>query len=44
LIPGEPEAQIQRVQKEKGVPFEPRIFETLKGMAQGNYDYEIPRL
>lgn len=44
LIPGEPEAQMQRIQREKGIPFEPKVFETLKGLAQGNYNYEIPRL
>jgi hypothetical protein len=26
-----------------GIPFEPEVFETLKGLAQGKYDYDIPR-
>jgi len=43
FIPGEPEAQMERVRRMNGIPFEPKVFETLKGLTQGKYDYEMPR-
>jgi LDH2 family malate/lactate/ureidoglycolate dehydrogenase len=43
LIPGDPEARMERVRRENGIPFDPKIFETLKGLTQGRYDYEMPR-
>jgi len=44
LIPGDPEAQMEQHRRENGIPFEADAFEILKGLAQGKYDYEIPRL
>jgi ureidoglycolate dehydrogenase (NAD+) len=43
LIPGEPEAQIEKVRRMNGVPFDVKVFETLKGLTQGKYNYEMPR-
>ena len=43
FIPGEPEAQMERARRMNGIPFEQKIFETLKGLTQGRYDYEMPR-
>jgi len=43
FIPGEPEAQIERVRRVNGIPLEPKVLKTLKGLAQGRYDYDIPR-
>jgi LDH2 family malate/lactate/ureidoglycolate dehydrogenase len=43
LIPGEPEARIEEERRVNGIPFEQKIFETLKGLTQGRYDYEMPR-
>jgi len=43
LIPGEPEAQIERVSRMNGIPFDVKVFQTLKGLTQGKYDYEISR-
>jgi LDH2 family malate/lactate/ureidoglycolate dehydrogenase len=44
LIPGDPEAQMEQHRRENGIPFEADAFEILKALAQGKYDYEIPRL
>ena len=44
FIPGEPEAQIEQDRRVNGIPFEVDVFETLKGLAQGKYDYDMPRL
>jgi ureidoglycolate dehydrogenase (NAD+) len=43
LIPGEPEAQLEKIRREKGIPLAAGVFNNLKGLAQGNYEYEIPR-
>lgn len=43
FIPGEPEAQMERDMRVNGIPFKPEVFETLKGLARGKYDYDIPR-
>jgi len=42
FMPGQPEAQMERFRRMNGIPFEPELFETLKGLAQGKYDYEMP--
>jgi ureidoglycolate dehydrogenase (NAD+) len=44
LIPGDPEANMEGQRRDHGIPLEPDAFEALKGLAQGKYDYEIPRL
>ena len=36
-------AQIERARRTSGIPVAPRLLETLKGLAQGNYDYDIPK-
>ena len=43
FIPGEPEAQMERFRRMNGIPFEAKVFEALKGLTQGKYDYEMPR-
>lgn len=43
LIPGERGTRIEEERRLKGIPIPPRLLETLKGLAQGNYDYDIPR-
>jgi LDH2 family malate/lactate/ureidoglycolate dehydrogenase len=43
LIPGEPEAQMELVRRTNGIPFDAEVSETLKGLTQGKYDYEMPR-
>lgn len=43
FVPGEPEAKIENVSKTEGIPFDQMTFEILKGLSQGQYDYEIPR-
>lgn len=43
LIPGERGTQIERERRLNGIPIAPRLLETLKGLAQGNYDYDIPK-
>jgi len=42
LIPGEPEAQMEQDRRVNGIPLEPKVLKTLKGLAQGKYDYDIP--
>jgi LDH2 family malate/lactate/ureidoglycolate dehydrogenase len=44
LIPGEPEARLEEGRRKYGIPLEPEVWENLKGLARGKYDYEIPRL
>ncbi len=44
FIPGEPEAQMERDRRANGIPLDPEVFEALKGLAQGEYDYDIPKL
>jgi LDH2 family malate/lactate/ureidoglycolate dehydrogenase len=43
LIPGEPEAQIERTRRSKGIPMEKKAFQLLQGLSRGQYDYEIPK-
>jgi LDH2 family malate/lactate/ureidoglycolate dehydrogenase len=42
FVPGEIEAQMEKVRKVDGIPVELRLFGALKGLAEGNYDYQIP--
>ena len=44
LIPGEPEVRMEESRRKEGIPLEAKVFENLKGLSQGKYDYEIPRL
>jgi ureidoglycolate dehydrogenase (NAD+) len=43
FVPGERGAQTERDRQRNGVPIAPRLLETLKGLAEGNYDYDIPK-
>jgi ureidoglycolate dehydrogenase (NAD+) len=42
LIPGEPEARLERERRLQGIPLDQKILETLKGLTEGKYDYELP--
>ncbi len=44
FIPGEPEVEMERARRTNGIPLEKKVFETLRGLADGKYDYDIPRL
>lgn len=44
LIPGELETQKEDFYKTHGIPLETKVYYSLKGIAEGNYNYEIPRL
>ena len=43
LIPGEPEARIERNRRAKGIPIESKAFQLLQGLTRGEYDYEMPK-
>ncbi len=43
LVPGERGGKSQRSRRLNGIPIAPQLLETLKGLAQGNYDYDVPR-
>jgi LDH2 family malate/lactate/ureidoglycolate dehydrogenase len=43
LISGEQEAKLEMNRREHGIPMDPRVFEILKGLTEGKYDYEIPK-
>jgi LDH2 family malate/lactate/ureidoglycolate dehydrogenase len=43
FIPGERATQTERARRLNGIPIAPRLLETLKGLTQGNYDYDIPK-
>ena len=43
MIPGEPEARVEKIRRARGIPLEPKVFELLQGLTQGRYDYEIPK-
>ena len=43
LISGEQEAKLEMNRREHGIPLDPRVFEILKGLTEGKYDYEIPK-
>ena len=42
-IPGERGTQTEMDRRHNGIPISPRLLETLKGLAEGNYDYDIPK-
>jgi LDH2 family malate/lactate/ureidoglycolate dehydrogenase len=42
VIPGEPEARIERQRRAEGIPISENAFALLKGLAYGQYDYEVP--
>jgi LDH2 family malate/lactate/ureidoglycolate dehydrogenase len=42
LIPGEIEALLEKERRFKGIPLDARTLDILKGLTQGNYDYELP--
>ena len=43
LISGELEANLEKTRRQHGIPMDPKVFEILKGLAAGKYDYEIPK-
>jgi LDH2 family malate/lactate/ureidoglycolate dehydrogenase len=43
MIPGEPEAQVEKVRRARGIPLEPKAFQLLQGLTRGEYDYEMPK-
>lgn len=42
VIPGEPEARIEKQRRAEGIPVSEDAFTLLKGLAQGQYDYAVP--
>lgn len=42
IVPGEPEAQLERKRRLEGIPMPEGTFESLKGLTRGRYDYEMP--
>jgi LDH2 family malate/lactate/ureidoglycolate dehydrogenase len=44
VIPGEPEAQIEQARRAAGIPMSEDTFELLKGLAHGQYEYEVPNI
>lgn len=43
VVPGEPEAQLEKERRLKGIPLNSKLLSILKGLTQGNYDYEVPK-
>ena len=43
LISGELEANLEKTRRQHGIPMDPKVFEILKGLTEGKYDYEIPK-
>jgi len=43
LIPGEPEARTEEKRQKNGIPIQRGDLDILKGLAQGNYNYKVPR-
>jgi LDH2 family malate/lactate/ureidoglycolate dehydrogenase len=43
LIPGEFEQRLEEERRAKGIPMDSRSLEILRGLARGQYDYEIPK-
>ena len=43
LIPGERGSKTEEKRRQQGIPIAPQLLETLKGLAEGNYDYEVPK-
>ncbi len=44
VIPGEPEARMEQARRAAGIPMPEDTFELLKGLAHGQYDYEVPNI
>ena len=42
LIPGEPEARLEKERWHKGIPIASKSYDLLRGLTQGKYDYELP--
>ncbi|MBY0496662.1 MAG: Ldh family oxidoreductase [Cyanobacteria bacterium] len=42
MIPGEPEARLEKQRRIEGIPMPEEVLELLKGLASGHYDYEVP--
>ena len=42
VIPGEPEARIEKKRRVEGIPISEDAFRLLKGLTQGQYDYAVP--
>lgn len=44
VIPGEPEARIERARRSDGIPMSEDTFKLLDGLAHGRYEYEVPNI
>ena len=44
VIPGEPEAQIEKARRASGIPMSEDTLALLKGLAHGQYEYEVPNI
>jgi LDH2 family malate/lactate/ureidoglycolate dehydrogenase len=44
LIPGDAEAEMEKVRRVQGIPLDKKTLEILRGLSEGRYDYEIPNL
>ncbi len=42
-LPGDIEAQTESVRSVNGIPFDPNTLGKLRGLAEGSYDYELPK-
>ena len=42
MIPGEPEASIEKKRRIEGIPISEEALELLKGLTSGQYDYQVP--
>lgn len=43
LIPGDYEDELEKNRRASGIPMDRMTLETLRGLTQGQYDYEIPK-
>jgi LDH2 family malate/lactate/ureidoglycolate dehydrogenase len=43
ILPGEYEAEIAKTRRLEGIPMEEGVFQVLKGLTRGQYDYEMPK-
>ncbi len=44
LIPGDAEAALEKERMVQGIPLEEKTLEILRGLSEGRYDYEIPKI
>ncbi len=44
LIPGDAEAALEKERMVRGIPLEGKTLEILRGLSEGRYDYEIPKI